>query len=96
MKNKRGTDHNWNLIKYNGDAAIYAECQCGHYYCCSVEPRDEDGSWTFKQVPTFFYPYCPCCGARKKYFSKTIEKSTKYSFERTKHGRVLDMSYAFE
>ena len=53
---KRGTDHEWQLVKYSGDVAIYAECKCGHYYYCSKSLRNEDGSWSFKEIPTYFYP----------------------------------------
>lgn len=96
MRNKRGVDHKWNLVKYDGDIAIYAECKCGHYYCCSKELRNEDGSWSFKQIPTIFYPYCPCCGARKKNHSVEIEKrSMEELFERKKYGVIYDISGYF-
>ena len=95
MKNKRGTDHCWTLVKYSGDAAIYAECECGHYYACSKELRNEDGSFTFKQIPTYFYPYCSCCGARKKYYSSTIEKRDMEELFNHKSGKILDMSEKF-
>ena len=95
MKNKKGTDHYWTLVKYDGDAAIYAECKCGHYYCCSRELRNEDGSLTFKQIPTIFYPYCPCCGARKKYYSSEIEKRSMEKLFNHKPGKIYDISKKF-
>lgn len=65
---KRGTDHTWQLVKYKGDAAIYARCKCRYYYRCSTDAIEEDGSSNpFHQVPTVFYPYCAMCGARKKW-----------------------------
>lgn len=79
---KRGTDHTWQLVKYNGDCAIYAKCKCKYHYCCSTSARDEDGFLNpFNQVPTIFYPYCPVCGARKKWHTYEIEKINKYEFE---------------
>ena len=78
---KRGTDHTWQLIKYIGDIGIYAKCKCGHHYCCSTSPRTEDGSWSIDHVPTIFYPYCPMCGARKKWRTNDIKKIDKYWFE---------------
>ena len=74
MKGKRGTDHTWQLIKYGGDLAIYVECKCGFSYACSDSKRNEDGSWSFEQEVNYLYPYCPYCGARKKWQSKEIER----------------------
>ena len=96
MKGKRGTDHEWHLVKYRGDGAIYAECNCGHYYSCSKNLRNEDGSWSFKQIPTIFYPYCPCCGARKKRHSAEIEKQDiEALLNRKKYGVIYDISENF-
>lgn len=96
MKGKRGTDHAWNLVKYDGDMAIYAECKCGHRYCCSKELRNEDGTCGFKEIPTIFYPYCPCCGARKKRYNTEIEKrSMEMLWNRKKYGVIYDMSGSF-
>ena len=96
MKNKRGIDHEWKLVKYIGDIAIYAECKCGYHYACSKELRNEDGSWSFKQIPTIFYPYCPCCGACKKRHSAEIEKlNIEFPWERKKFGVIYDMSDYF-
>ena len=79
---KRGMDHTWQLIKYKGDAAIYAKCKCGHRYRCSTDGYDENGKRTpIIQVPTIFYPYCPICGARKKWYTNEIQKIDKYRFE---------------
>lgn len=95
MRKKRGTDHCWHLVKYRGDAAIYAKCKCGHFYNCGRDSKNEDGSWSFIQIPTIFYPYCPCCGVRKKQHSTEIEKIGIYSFDEKKHGLIYDMSGFF-
>lgn len=81
MKNKRGTDHNWQIIKYNGDMALYAKCKCGFRYCCSSNIRNIDGSWSIKQEITKIYPYCPCCGVRKKTYDSEINKINKFPWE---------------
>lgn len=79
---KRGTDHTWQLVKYNCDGAIYAKCKCQYHYRCSTDDIEEDGSRNpFHQVPTIFYPYCPICGARKKWYTNEIKKIDKYEFE---------------
>lgn len=79
---KRGTDHTWQLVKYNVDAAIYARCKCKYHYRCSTDDINEDGtSNPFHQVPTIFYPYCPKCGARKKWVANEVRRIDKYSFE---------------
>ncbi len=96
MKNKRGTDHIWNLVKYDGDLAIYAECSCGYHYSCSRSKREGDGSWSIKQYPTLFYPYCPSCGARKNRYNKEIEKhSMDELLNRKKLGTIYDISGDF-
>lgn len=97
MKGKRGTDHEWNLVKYDGDGAIYAECRCGHYYNCGRDLKNKDGLSLFKQIPTIFYPYCPCCGARKKRFNSEIEKrSMEQRFNKKKFGTIYDISSYFK
>lgn len=81
MRPKRGKDHTWQLVKYKADIAIYAKCRCGYSYPCSGNTRNENGTWNPKQVIKYFYPYCPMCGARKKWYSEDIEKIDKFSFE---------------
>lgn len=82
MMSKRGTDHTWKLVKYKGDEAIYAKCQCKFRYRCSTDAIGEDGTRNpFRQVPTMFYLYCPICGARKKWYTDEVEKLDKYEFE---------------
>ena len=80
---KRGTDHTWELIQFKGDCAIYARCKCKHYYNCGRPEKDENGHsfFPFRQVPDIFYPYCPMCGARKKWHTVEIEKLDKYRYE---------------
>ena len=48
----------WKLVKYNGDGAIYARCECGFQYCCSSTSIVE-GKRKFLCVPYKFYQYCP-------------------------------------
>ena len=79
---KRGTDHTWQLVKYKGDIGIYSKCKCKYHYPCSRSGVEEDGSRNpLRQVPTIFYPYCPYCGARKKWYTNDIKKIDKYEFE---------------
>jgi hypothetical protein len=53
MRVKRGKDRFWKVLKYQGDAAYYANCKCGYEYCCgnSVN-RHNYKDWTI-------YMYCP-------------------------------------
>ena len=78
---KRGTDHNWEIVKFNGDIALYALCKCGFRYPCSSSTQNTDGSWSPKQEVTKIYPYCPLCGARKKRYSADVVKLDRYSWE---------------
>lgn len=71
---KRGTDHSWELVKYNGDICIYARCKCKYHYNSKTNVMDKE------RIP-FLYPYCPMCGAKKKWYSDGIKKINKYSFE---------------
>lgn len=92
---KRGTDHVWDLIKYRGDSAIYAKCKCGYHYNCGRNRRDDYEAWSLTQVPTVFYPYCPSCGARKKWVTEEITKSKIDVFDVPMYGKILDMSRTF-
>lgn len=76
---KRGTDHIWELIKYRGDMAIYAKCLCGFRYNCSHNKINADGQLVVEADT--YCPYCPHCGARKKWHTDDIQKIDKYSFE---------------
>ena len=71
---KRGTDHEWLVVKYKGDGAVYARCKCGFEYDCGKSRCREDGTWTMAQYPTIIYPYCPYCGARKKLYNEEPER----------------------
>lgn len=99
MKGKRGTDHNWDLVKFQYDMAIYASCKCGYHYMCSRGLRDLgkeiDGYFELTQIPTIFYPYCPCCGARKKTHSPEIKEFNSDFYRRTKWGKIYNMSGYF-
>ena len=81
MKMKRGTDHEWTVVKYNGDAAVYAKCKCGFEYNCGRSRRMEDGTWSIKQYTTIMYPYCPSCGARKKRYNEEPVKLDKFQWQ---------------
>ena len=80
MKMKRGTDHEWLVVKYKGDGAVYARCKCGFEYNCGKSRRMEDGTWSMKQYPTIMYLYCPGCGARKKRYNEEPEKLDTYRY----------------
>ena len=72
MRLKRGKDSYWKVGKYQGDVAWYARCKCGFQYRCSSNLRNEDGTWSFKQYISTLYPYCPNCGARKKWYNEEL------------------------
>ena len=78
MKMKRGTDHEWFVVKYKGDGAVYARCKFGFEYDCGKSRCREDGTWTMAQYPTIIYPYCPYCGARKKRYNEEPEKLDEF------------------
>ena len=78
---KRGTDHEWLVVKYKGDGAVYARCKCGFEYDCGKSRCREDGTWTMAQYPTIIYPYCPYCGARKKRYNEEPEKLDEFQWE---------------
>lgn len=67
---KRGTDHNWQVVRYIGDSALYARCKCGYRYICSSNTKNKDGTLSFKQTITILHHYCPNCGARKKWYNE--------------------------
>lgn len=75
---KRGTDHDWLVVKYKNDAAVYARCKCGFEYNCGKSRRLEDESWSMTQYPTIMYLYCPCCGAKKKRYNEEPVKLDKF------------------
>lgn len=81
MKMKRGTDHEWFVVKYKGDVAVYARCKCGFEYNCGQSRRMEDGTWSTKQYPSIMYRYCPWCGARKKRYNEEAEKVDKFQWQ---------------
>lgn len=78
MKMKRGTDHEWLVIKYKGDGSVYARCKCGFEYNCGKSRRMKDGTWSMTQYPTIMYQYCLYCGARKKRYNEEPEKLDEF------------------
>lgn len=68
---KRGTDHVWELVKYATDAAFYFRCKCGFHYPCAEKLND----------PYRAYPYCPNCGARKKWHTTEVREINKLPSE---------------
>lgn len=79
---KRGTDHEWIVIKYKGDGAVHARCKCGFEYNCGKSKGLKDGSFSMTQYPAVMYPYCPWCGARKKRYNEEPVKLEKFRWER--------------
>ena len=77
MRKGRRIDHSWEVRKYKYDMALYARCSCGFQYVCSSSKRNEDGSWSFQQEITKLYPYCPQCGAHKKWYNIIPRKINK-------------------
>lgn len=78
---KRGTDHEWHVVKYKNDEAVYARCKCGFEYNCGKSRRMEDRTWSIKQYPTIMYSYCPWCGTRKKWYNEEPEKLDRLKWE---------------
>lgn len=79
---KRGTDHEWIVINYKCDGAVYARCKCGFEYNCGKSKRLKDGSFSMTQHPAVMYPYCPWCGARKKRYNEEPVKLEKFRWDR--------------
>lgn len=78
---KRGKDHNWELIKYNGDGAVYARCKCKFEFCIFSYRKDlnefkvdENGQLVIAREPDIMYLYCPKCGAKKKTYDTFIRR----------------------
>jgi len=71
MRVIRGKDSHWKVCRYTGDGAFYAHCKCGFYYSCGdIINRIKDTDWKI-------YRYCPCCGARKKWYNEEPIKMEK-------------------
>lgn len=65
MKMKRGTDHNWHIIRYVENLDLFAKCKCGFEYDCGN---------VFHKEKLTIYLYCPNCGARKKWYNPEPDK----------------------
>ena len=81
IKMKRGTDHNWEIRRYDGDMALYANCKCGFQYNCSSKMRQPDGTLSLNPVATLFYSYCPACGAYKKWYNEEPIRIHRFLWE---------------
>lgn len=77
-RQKRGVDHNWQVVKYNGDTALYARCKCDYRYCCA-KTYYENGKFITKI--TWLSNYCPNCGARKKWYNEDPIRVHKFPWE---------------
>lgn len=80
---KRGKDHNWELVKYDNDGAIYARCKCGfvfhifnNYKFCEFK-KDENNVLWLSRTPDVMYKYCPACGVRKKTYDSMIRRVSR-------------------
>ncbi len=75
----------WAFVKYLGDGAVYAVCQhCGYTYACYKELRDQDGNYTFKNVPDVSkaHRYCPKCGLKMSLWDNDkVYKIDRYPWE---------------
>lgn len=80
-RQKRGTDHYWEIRKYDCDIALYAHCKCGFQYNCSSSKRNKDGTWSLSQIATLFYSYCPACGAHKKWCNEEPIRIQRFLWE---------------
>ena len=73
-----GIDHTWKILKFRGDAAFYAKCKCG--FLQHGITANEPGTAIFKFASNRLYPYCPKCGAKKKWFTD-VERVDKEMWE---------------
>ena len=71
---KRGTDHTWQLVKYNGDGAIYARCKCKHHYNCGRSKRNEDGSWCQFKYQLYFIHIVLCVEQERNGIQKKLKE----------------------
>ena len=75
----RSINHYWKFVKYKGDGAFYARCGCGFRYACFK--HDPPNTLRSVPAPEKLYNYCPCCGARKKWYYEKPMKIDRYWFE---------------
>ena len=80
MKKGRRKDHVWQFVKYKGDIAIYAKCNCGFRYGCY---KNNSITQPFPIVPNIdgLYRYCPGCGSKKTRQIDKIKKIDKFPWE---------------
>ena len=81
MRKERGIDHRWQIRKYCGNIALFAHCKCGFEYPCSSNKRNSDGTFSFEQEIIKLYSYCPCCGARKKWYNDIPKNVNKFPYD---------------
>ena len=63
---KRGTDHEWLVVKYKNDGAVYAKCKCGFEYDCGKSRRMEDGMWSIKTVSNSYVSVLPVVWSKEE------------------------------
>lgn len=80
MKKGRRKDHIWRFVKYKGDIAYYARCNCGFRYACYKEHSNIQ-RLPLEIAPEKLYYYCPICGSRKTRYIDDVIKIDKYPWE---------------
>ena len=73
-------DDTWQFVKYKGDIATYAKCNCGFHYAC-YKYHSINQPFPTKPDPEKLYKYCPLCGSRKTKYIDEIINIDKYSWE---------------
>ena len=79
MKKGRRKDHVWQFVKYKGDGAVYAKCNCGFRYGCYKEKNK--ASLIMIPAPEKLYRYCPWCGSRKTRYIEEVKRKERYPWE---------------
>ena len=70
---------------YRRSSDVFARCECGFEFVCgdTVKPNPDPEANSVIRIPledfepTFLYPYCPKCGAKKIKYTPDVEKLDK-------------------